>query len=93
MQSSEQRSASHSVLRFATAQSATHSAVADFCSVRRLSTLPVKRETHYLNTDLDLVAEHGLAALSAALDLRGVFPLHVDQRDDGMWYATLESEE
>jgi hypothetical protein len=53
----------------------------------------VKRETHYLNTDLDLVAEHNLAALAAALDLCGVFPLHVDQRDDTMWYATLETEE
>jgi hypothetical protein len=53
----------------------------------------VKREIHYLNTDLDLVAEHDLTALAAALDSRGVFPLHVDQRDDGKWYATLETEE
>lgn len=53
----------------------------------------MKRETHYLNTDLDLVAEHDLAALAAALSSRGVFPLHVDQRDDRMWYSTLETEE
>jgi hypothetical protein len=53
----------------------------------------VKRETHYLNTDLDLVADHSLEVLAAALDSRGAFPLHVDHRDDGRWYATLETEE
>ena len=53
----------------------------------------MKRETRYLNTDLDLVSAHRLEALAAAFDSRGVFPLHVDQRDDGRWYATLETRE
>lgn len=53
----------------------------------------MKREIHYLNTDLDLVAEHDLAALATALDSRGVFPLHVTQGDNRMWYARLETEE
>lgn len=53
----------------------------------------MKRETHYLNTDLDLVAERNLDALTAALQSQGVFPLHNEPRDDGHWYATLETEE
>ncbi|MEO6335819.1 MAG: hypothetical protein ABIP71_03235 [Verrucomicrobiota bacterium] len=53
----------------------------------------MKRETHYLNTDLDLVAQQSLKALAAAFETRGVFPLHVDLRDDQQWYSTLESEE
>lgn len=53
----------------------------------------MKRETHYLNTDLDLVSAHNLEALAAAFDSRGAFPLHVDQSDDGLWYATLETDE
>ena len=53
----------------------------------------MKRETHYLNTDLDLVSAHSLEALAAAFDSKGAFPLHVDQRDDGRWYSTLETEE
>ncbi|MEQ1852611.1 MAG: hypothetical protein ABMA01_13605 [Chthoniobacteraceae bacterium] len=53
----------------------------------------MKRETHYLNTDLDLVAERNLDALTAALRSQGVSPLHNEPRDDGHWYATLETEE
>jgi hypothetical protein len=53
----------------------------------------VKREIQYLNTDLELVAEQSLEALAAALEARGIFPLHIDQLDNGRWYATLETEE
>jgi hypothetical protein len=53
----------------------------------------VKRETHYLNTDLDLVAGQSLQALADALETRGVFPLHVHLRDDQQWYSTLETVE
>jgi len=53
----------------------------------------VKRETQYLNTDLDLVADRSLEAIAAALEAKGIYPLHVDQLDDGRWHATLETEE
>jgi hypothetical protein len=52
----------------------------------------MKEQTHYLNTDLDLVAERNLDALTAALQSQGVFPLHNESRADGRWYATLETE-
>jgi hypothetical protein len=52
----------------------------------------VKRETRYLNTDLDLVAPQSLHSLANSLEAQGVFPLHVDLRDDQLWYATLETE-
>jgi len=42
---------------------------------------------------LDLVAQQSLKALAAAFEARGVFPLHVDLRDDQLWYSTLETEE
>ncbi len=47
----------------------------------------------YLNTDLDVVAVQDLASLAAALAKRGLFALHVDRRDDGLWYASFETEE
>ena len=75
------------------AATAPRSAVAELGVVRRFRTRPVKREIQYLNTDLDLVAAQSLKALAATLAANGVFPLHVDQRDDGNWYATLETEE
>ena len=53
----------------------------------------MKRETHYLNTDLDLVAAQSLKPLANALEKSGVFPLHVDLRDDQQWFSTLETEE
>ncbi|MEP6669253.1 MAG: hypothetical protein ABJF10_08880 [Chthoniobacter sp.] len=53
----------------------------------------MKRKTQYLNTDLDLVAGQSLEALAAVFEARGVFPLHVDQREDGKWYSTLETYE
>jgi hypothetical protein len=53
----------------------------------------MKRETQYLNTDLDLVAPQSLEALVAALESKGIFPLCVDQHEEGHWYAMLETEE
>ena len=46
----------------------------------------------YLNTDLDLIASIPLADLAATLESLGVFPLHVMQGEDGLWYCTLETE-
>ena len=51
----------------------------------------MKREIQYLNTNLDLVSAHGLEALTAAFDSEVAFPLHLVQRDDGRWHATLET--
>ena len=53
----------------------------------------VKRKTQYLNTDLDLASAQSLEALAGAYRSQGVPPLHVEQRDDGRWFATLETEE
>src|SRR5207253_3144816 len=47
---------------------------------------------HYMNTDLDLVAPIDLATLATALTARGVFPLHVTQAKDGLWYAIFEND-
>src|SRR5205823_9999900 len=46
----------------------------------------------YRNTDLDLTSADDLTALAAALEAGGVFPLHVAQGEDGLWYATFETE-
>jgi hypothetical protein len=53
----------------------------------------VKRETRYLTADLDLVASCDLAPLADALALRGMFALHVSQREDRAWIATFETDE
>lgn len=47
----------------------------------------------YVNTDLDLTSARDLTALVAAFESGGMFALHVTHRDDGLWYATLETEE
>ena len=47
----------------------------------------------YINTDLDLVSAQDLGPLAAALDARGLMVLHVDRREDGLWYATFETDE
>ncbi len=47
----------------------------------------------YLNTDLDLTSAADLTALAAALESGGVPPLHVTRDDDGLWYATFETQE
>jgi hypothetical protein len=45
----------------------------------------------YLNTDLDLVAAEDLTSLAAGLKALGVHALHIGQREDGLWYATFET--
>jgi hypothetical protein len=47
----------------------------------------------YLNTDLDLISPEELTVLAAVFESRSLFPLHVTQRDDGLWYATFETED
>jgi hypothetical protein len=53
----------------------------------------VNRTIDYLNTDLDVTSAHDLTALAVVFKSRGLFPLHVDRGDDGLWYATFETEE
>lgn len=52
-----------------------------------------REETHYLNTDLDLVAPCDLTSLALALTHRGLFTFHVLQREDGLWLARFETNE
>jgi hypothetical protein len=47
----------------------------------------------YLNTDLDLTSADDLTELAAAFEAAGLIPLHVTQREDGLWYATFELNE
>jgi hypothetical protein len=47
----------------------------------------------YVNTDLDLISSDELTALAAVFESRGLVPLHVMRRDDGLWYATFETED
>jgi hypothetical protein len=47
----------------------------------------------YLNTDLDLTSGDDLMALAAAFEAQGVPPLHVTHGEDGLWYATFETDE
>lgn len=53
----------------------------------------MKRQTRYLNTDLELIAPQSLEALAAAFEARGLFSLHVDRRSDQQWHATFETGE
>lgn len=46
-----------------------------------------------LNTDLDLTSAHELTAVAAIFEAGGVPPLHVTRGDDGLWYATFETDE
>ena len=46
----------------------------------------------YLNTDLDLVSTTELDAVVRALEAGGVYALHADRRDDGLWHATFETQ-
>jgi hypothetical protein len=48
--------------------------------------------TCYLNTDLDLVSSTDLTGLAADFESQGLFPLHVTQGEDGLWYATFEAD-
>ena len=47
----------------------------------------------YLNTDLDLVSVDDLTALASELSALGVHALHAERREDGLWYATLETDD
>ncbi len=47
----------------------------------------------YLNTDLDLTSSGELTALAAALESSGISPGHVTHGDNGLWYATFETDE
>ncbi len=44
----------------------------------------------YLNTDLEIEAPNTLSELAAALDAKGVHPMHVTEGDSGQWYAMFE---
>ena len=46
----------------------------------------------YLNTDLDLTSSDDLTELAAVFAASGVRALHVTKGDDGLWYATFETE-
>lgn len=48
--------------------------------------------TRYLNTDLDLISPSDLAPIAAHLQANGLFPLHIERREDGLFYATFETE-
>ena len=45
----------------------------------------------YLNTDLDLTSADDLTELAETFKAGGVFPIHVTRGDNGMWYATFET--
>ena len=47
----------------------------------------------YLNTDLDITSSEDPTALVAAFEAKGVFPLNVTRGEDGLWYATFETDE
>lgn len=53
----------------------------------------MKETTHYLNTDIDLIAEQDLTLLVQVLEVSGFYALHAGVGDDGKWYATLEINE
>ncbi|HEY2979901.1 MAG TPA: hypothetical protein VGJ22_01865 [Anaerolineales bacterium] len=46
----------------------------------------------YLNTDLDLTSGDDLTALAAAFEAQVVSPLDVTHGEDGLWYATFETD-
>lgn len=48
---------------------------------------------HYRNTDLDIVAQEDLTELASLFETNGLVALHVTAGDDGLWYATFETEE
>jgi hypothetical protein len=53
----------------------------------------VDGKIRYLNTDLDLKSGDNLTALAAAFKTQGIFLLHVTRDEDGLWYATFETDE
>lgn len=53
----------------------------------------MRRATRYLNTDLDLVAKRDLRPLARALRRLGLHALYCGKREDGCWFAVLETDE
>ena len=47
----------------------------------------------YLNTDLVLTSANDLMALTAAFNASGMFTLRCDCHDDGIWYASFETDD
>ena len=47
----------------------------------------------YLNTDLDLVSQDDLTELGKSFETAGISPLHVTQGENGLWFATFETDE
>lgn len=45
----------------------------------------------YLNTDLELESPDELSGLAAVLQSRGLFALHVERAEDGLWRAAFET--
>jgi hypothetical protein len=52
----------------------------------------VKDTISYLNTDLDLTSADDLTSLAAAFEKKGISPLYVTHGEDGLWYATFETD-
>lgn len=46
----------------------------------------------YSNTDLDLISTVDLTALASAFEAANVPPTYVTRGDDGLWYATFETD-
>jgi hypothetical protein len=46
----------------------------------------------YLNTDLDLKASTEISALLDFLESQGISSLYVDQNEQGIWVASLETD-
>ena len=54
----------------------------------------MESKIRYLNTDLDLTSGDDLTELAAAFEGAGVSPLYdVTHGEDGLWYATFETDE
>ncbi len=47
----------------------------------------------YLNTDLDLICPEDLTELGCFFEANRCSPIHVTRGDDGLWYATFETDE
>lgn len=47
----------------------------------------------YLNTDLDLVSPDNLTELGEAFKIAGASPIYLTRGEDGLWYATFETDE
>ena len=50
------------------------------------------RALSYVNTDLDVISASDVTTLAAAFEAGGMVALHVDRREDGLWYGRFETE-